>query len=83
MSKTENPTTAVVKRETYLDFDGVIKTLRKRGHEIDLKTISRQIGYSTVGLQKLRKKSPNVVSMIHQFLKDNDLKFEDLVKEIE
>lgn len=68
-------------KEVYLDFVGAINELRKRGRDVDLKSTASEIGYTEAGLIKLRKKAPKAISMIHKYLKDNMLEFEDLVKE--
>ncbi len=83
MSTKENPKDGIIKKETYLDFEPVLKSIREREEGIDLKTFSKSIGYSELGLRKLRTKAPKVVSIIYQLLKEHDLKFEDLVKEID
>ena len=83
MSTKENPKDGIIKNETYLDFEPVLKSMREKGEGVDLKTFSKSIGYSELGLRKLRTKAPKVVSIIYQLLKEHDLKFEDLVKEIE
>jgi len=70
-------------QEVYLDFEGAIKELRKRGKEINLESTAKEIGYTEPGLRKLRKKAPKSVAMVHKYLKDNSLEFEDLVKERE
>jgi len=70
-------------KEVYLDFEGAIKVLRGQGKEVDLESTAKEIGYTRPGMIKLRKKAPKSVAMVHKYLKDNSLEFEDLVKERE
>jgi hypothetical protein len=70
-------------KEVYLDFDGVIKELRNRGRQVNLESTAKEIGYTEPGLRKLRNKAPKSVAMVYNYLKDNMLEFEDLVKERE
>lgn len=70
-------------KEVYLDFEGAIKQLRSRGKEVNLESTAKEVGYTSYGLMKLRKKAPKSVAMVHKYLKDNSLEFEDLVKERE
>ena len=70
-------------KEIYLDFNGAINELRKRGRKVDMKSTASEIGYTEAGLIKLRKKAPKAIVMVHKYLKDNSLEFEDLVKERE
>lgn len=66
--------------DVYLDFNGTISILRKRGVEANLGSTAKELGYSEQGFIKLRNNTPKVISVIHRYLKDNMLKFEDLVK---
>lgn len=68
--------------DVYLDFEGTISILRKRGVEVNLESTARELGYTTAGLIKLRKKAPKIVSVIRDYLRDNCLEFDDLVKEV-
>jgi hypothetical protein len=68
--------------DVFLDFDNVIDIMAKRGVKKNFNSISAEIDITTVGIRKWRKKAPEVVRVIHHFLKDNMLNFEDLVKEI-
>lgn len=68
-------------KDVYLDFESAILIFEKRGVEKGLEKIASEIGYTMQGMRKLRKKAPKAVSILHHFLKENCLKFEDLVKE--
>jgi hypothetical protein len=70
-------------KEVYLDFEGAINELRNRGRQVNLESTAKEIGYTEPGLRKLRNKAPKSVAMVHKYLKDNMLEFEDLVKERE
>jgi len=66
----------------FLDFNGTISILRKRGVEANLGSTAKELGYSEQGFLKLRNNTPKVISVIHKYLKDNILSWEDLVKEV-
>lgn len=68
-------------KDVYLDFESAILIFEKRGIEKGLEKIAGEIGYTMQGMRKLRKKAPKAVAILHHFLKENCLKFEDLVKE--
>ncbi len=70
----------VEKTPVYLDFDGVVKILAKRGITKNQKTISADVGFSTVSLGHWKKEAPEVVTMIYHFCQDNMITFEELVK---
>jgi len=72
----------VTNNEVLLDFDNVIAIMAKRGVKKNFNSISAEIDITTVGIRKWRNKAPEVVRVIHHFLKDNMLEWEDLVKEI-
>lgn len=69
------------KGEVYLDFAGAMQILKGRGQEVSVKKTIGQIGYTEDGYHKMQKKTPKAVEMVFRYLKENDLKFEDLVKE--
>ena len=68
-------------REIYLDFKGAIDILRSRGEKINIKETAKKIGYSEVGMMNVRRKAPKQIEMLYNYLKDNNLTFEELVKE--
>jgi len=72
----------VTNNEVLLDFDNVIAIMAKRGVKKNFNSISAEIDITTVGIRKWRNKAPEVVRVIHHFLKDNMLEWDDLVKEI-
>ena len=67
--------------DVYLDINGVIDIMLKRGVKKDLKQISDELGYTDVAMYKLVKKAPKIVAAINYFLKENLITFEMLVKE--
>lgn len=69
------------KKEVYLDFDGCIEILKSRGREVDSQSTIKDIGYTRQAFGKIKKKAPKSVEMVFQYLKDNMLTFDDLVKE--
>lgn len=73
----------IKKHPVFLDFNGVIKIVQGRGVRKTIDSISKEVGFSLMSVGNWRKEAPEVVTMIHHFLKENDLKFEDLVKECE
>lgn len=73
----------VEKKEVVMDFDGAIEILKSRGRSTNLKKVAEEIGYTEVGLGKIRKIAPKPIKMLFHFLNDNMLKFEDVVKEVE
>lgn len=68
-------------KELYLDFDGCIEILKKQGKEVDSNSTIKEIGYTRQAFGKIKKKAPKSIEMVYRYLKANDLKFEDLVKE--
>lgn len=70
-------------KEFFLDFHGAIKTLRNRGVETNFEKVANELGYTRQGLSKMVDKPPKALVIVLTFLKDNDLRFEDLVKERE
>ena len=83
MSELKNKRCKVDKTDVYLDFRGAINILGKRGSVVKNVEISKNVGFSGTSLSKWNRCAPEVVSMIYHFLKDNDLRFEQFVKEVE
>lgn len=71
------------KKATHIDFDGVIVICKDRGVKKTIRSIAKETGFAVTGINKLRKTSPKAVTMLYHFLKENDLKFEDVVKEVD
>lgn len=71
------------KPDVFLDFKGVIKILKDRGVSKTLGDISAETGNSLRTLDYQKKRAAPIVKMIYHFMKENDLRFEDLVKEVE
>lgn len=67
--------------ELYLDFDNCIEIQKKRGKEVDSNSTIKEIGYTRQAFVKIKKKAPKSIEMVYRYLKSNNLKFEDLVKE--
>lgn len=72
----------ITKKEVFLDFPSALIILRDRGVKKTLGSVSEEGGFSRVALGKWQKKAPAVVGLIYHFLKENELTFEDLVKEV-
>ena len=70
-----------LEKEIYLDFDGAIKILKERGRKVSIKETAKEIGYTEPGMMVMRKKAPKAIAMLHKYLKDNMLTFDELVKE--
>lgn len=68
-------------KTVYLDFLGAMEIIKSKGGTVSVKETAEQIGYSEPGMFKLREKAPKAVAMVFKYLKDNNLRFEDLVKE--
>lgn len=79
MSKEEK----IVPKDVYYDIDGVRAILLSRGVNKSLGDIAKEMGITDEGLRKLRKKGTQAVASLHHFAKDNMLRFEDIVKEVE
>jgi hypothetical protein len=72
----------VVKKKVFLDFRSVLLKLeREKGVKKLLGDISQESGFNRMTIANWGKEAPLVVGFIYEFLKDNDLNFEDLVKE--
>lgn len=71
------------KKKVFLDFrSALLKLERERGIKKTLGSVSEESGFSRVSVCAWGKEAPAVVGVIYNFLKDNDLQFEDLVKEV-
>lgn len=72
-----------VKKKVFLDFrSALLKLERERGIKKNLGSISDESGFSRVAICAWGKEAPAVVGVIYGFLKENNLEFNDLVKEI-
>lgn len=80
MSKKEVVVENVEIKDVYFDFDNVAAICLKRGVLKTDKSMAKEIGYTGVGYDKLKVKAPKAVAMLFNFLKENELKLEDLVK---
>lgn len=81
MSKKEVFVKELEIKDVYFDFDNVHEICLKRGVLKTDKSMAKEIGYTGAGFEKLKKKAPKAVAVLHAFLKENMLTFEDLVKE--
>lgn len=70
-------------KDVYLDIDGVIDIMQKRGVMKNYEQIAKEFEMTTVSLRTARTKAPKQISSLNHFLKENMLRFEDLVKEVE
>ncbi|APZ82915.1 hypothetical protein [Flavobacterium phage FL-1] len=71
------------KCSVFLDFKGVKEIFKNRGIDKSMSDIQSGMGISPRSLDYYKKEAPAIVAVIHHFLKENDLRFEDLVKEVE
>lgn len=70
------------KNEVFLDFKSALAKLKiERNINRPIGSISDEMGVSRNAVLTYEQRAPTVVKIIYHFLKDNDLKFEDLVKE--
>lgn len=83
MSKKEVIVENVEIKDVYLDFDNVAAICLRRGVLKTDKSMAKEIGYTGAGFEKLKIKAPKSIAALFSFLKENDLKLEDLVKECE
>jgi hypothetical protein len=83
MSKKQLVTEDVEIKDVYFDFDNITAICLKRGVLKTDKSLAKEIGYTSVGFEKLKVKAPKAVAGLFNFLKSNDLRLEDLVKEVE
>lgn len=81
MAKKEEVTECLEIKDVCFDFDNVIAICLKRGVLKSDKSIKAEIGYTGPGFEKLKERAPRVLGMLYTFLKENDLKFEDIIKE--
>jgi len=70
-----------VKKEIYLDFKGTIEVQKKQGKKISFASVAREMDYTSNGLTHLAENPPKSLVKILKYLKDNNFKIEDLVKE--
>lgn len=70
-------------KQVFLDFRSVLLQLnREKGIKINFSGLSEETGFTRQAILKWEKEAPPIVSMIFHFIKEHDLKFEDLVKEV-
>lgn len=69
------------KKQIFLDFPSVIEKMKGKEVDLNYTSISKGMDVSTVIVRKWRVEAPKLISRLHYFLKEHDLKFEDLVKE--
>lgn len=70
-----------VKKEVFLDFKGCIEILKNQGQKVSFRGTAESLGYSSQGLYHVSANPPKALLMVLNYLKDNNLKVEDLVKE--
>ena len=81
MAKKEEIMAKVKTEDVYFDFENVKAICLSRGVLKTDRSIREEIEYTSVGVDKLKKKAPRVVAVLFKFLKDNCLKIEDVIKE--
>jgi len=83
MAQKKEATEKLEIKDVFFDFDNVMAIALKRGVLKTEKSIAQEIGYSNDGYKKLNRKAPQAVATLVAFLKANDLKLEDVIKECE
>lgn len=73
----------IVPKDVYYDIDGVRAILLSRGVQKSLEDIANEMGYTEEGLRKLRKKGTQAAASLLHFVKENMLRIEDIVKEVD
>ncbi len=73
----------IVPKDVYYDIDGVRAILLSRGVNKSLEDIANEMGYTDEGLRKLRKKGTQAAASLLHFAKENMLRIEDIVKEVD
>jgi hypothetical protein len=83
MSTKKNAVKKLDIKDVCLDFPS---TLIKIGYETGQKkllgSVSEECGVSLVIVKQWERKAPNIVAIIHAYLKEYNLTFEELVKEV-
>ena len=70
-------------KDVFLDFPStLIKIGYETGEKKLLGSVSQECGVSPVIVKKWERKAPNIVAIIHAYLKEYNLSFEELVKEV-
>jgi len=83
MSTKKNNVKKLDIKEVFLDFPStLIKIAYETGEKKLLGSVSKECGVSVVIVNKWQKKAPNIVGIIYAYLKEYDLSFEELVKEV-
>lgn len=71
------------KKKVLLDFKSVlIKLEQEKGVKLTLSALAEQNGFNRMSITSMGKKAPDVVGLLYNFLKDYNLDFFDVVKEV-
>jgi hypothetical protein len=71
------------KKKVLLDFKSIlIKLEQEKGIKLTLSAFAEQNGFNRMSITKMGKKAPDVVGLLYNFLKDYNLDFFDVVKEV-
>ena len=70
-------------KDVFFDFDNVTAIALKRGVLKTDNSIAAEIGYTMDGYKKLKNKAPKAVAILVAFLKANELRLEDVIKNCE
>ena len=83
MSTKKNVVKKLDIKDVFLDFPStLIKISYESGEKKLLGSISEECGVSVVIVKQWQTKAPNIVGLIHAYLKEYNLTFEELVKEV-
>lgn len=71
------------KKKVLLDFKTIlIKLEQEKGVKLTLSALAEQNGFNRMSITKMGKQAPAVVGLLYNFLKDYNLDFFDVVKEV-
>jgi hypothetical protein len=83
MSTKKNDVKKLNIKDVFLDFPStLIKIGYETGEKKLLGSVSKECGVSNVIVKQWETKAPNIVAIIHAYLKEYNLSFEELVKEV-
>ena len=83
MSTKKNDVKKLDIKDVFLDFpSAIIKIGYDTGQKKLLGSVAQECGVSLVIVKQWETKAPNILAIIHAYLKEYNLSFEELVKEV-
>jgi hypothetical protein len=83
MSTKKNEVKKLDIKDVFLDFpSAVIKIGYDTGEKKLLGSVAQECGVSLVIVKQWERKAPNILAIIYAYLKEYNLSFEELVKEV-